>query len=184
MSKGNTGRITVTIILVMVTVASWAWGWVLYKSTMISLWIPGVIAFGAAAATLLPFTDRWQWITQSANRLLNGACHAGVTAGVAFFLFLGYNYYFADDATTETTTATVSGKHSEERTRYRRVGRRHVPREHYNVYIITLEMPDGTTLEKEVPAGHYAKTRRGSKREITMLDGALGFKIIKGYSLK
>jgi len=161
MSKGNTGRITVT-----------------------SLWIPGVIAFGAAAATLLPFTDRWQWITQSANRLLNGACHAGVTAGVAFFLFLGYNYYFADDATTETTTATVSGKHSEERTRYRRVGRRHVPREHYNVYIITLEMPDGTALEKEVPAGHYAKTRRGSKREITMLDGALGFKIIKGYSLK
>ncbi len=104
--------------------------------------------------------------------------------GVAFFLFLGYNYYFADDATTETTTATVSGKHSEERTRYRRVGRRHVPREHYNVYIITLEMPDGTALEKEVPAGHYAKTRRGSKREITMLDGALGFKIIKGYSLK
>lgn len=58
MSKGNTGRITVTIILVMVTVASWAWGWVLYKSTMISLWIPGVIAFGATAATLLPFTDR------------------------------------------------------------------------------------------------------------------------------
>lgn len=183
MAAGNKTRLTVTIVITLITIASWAWGVVLYQSTIISLWIPVAVAAVMTGVTLLPFIDRWQWITQSSNRMLNGACHLLFAGSVAFFMFVGYNYYFADDAAADTQTATVINKYSDERTRYRRVGRRYVPREHYNVYFIVLELPDGTRIKREVPTGTYAKTRRGSQRNVAIHNGALGFSIIKGYSI-
>lgn len=109
------------------------------------------------------------------NLIVSGTC----VAIVAAFLFLGSNRWLADDLRSHTEQVTVTGKYTEERTRYRRIGRgRMVPAGKYNEYFVTVSFRSGATKHFAVTASRYVSTRTGARMEFTLTRGAWGYPVI------
>lgn len=150
-----------------------------YGMTIIRWWIP--CAWGAGvgvvsapllfrgAGRLTGISRRW------VNLIVSWAC----VAIVAAFLFLGSNRWLADDSRSHTEQVTVTGKYTEERTRYRRVGRgRMVPAGKYNEYFVTVAFQSGATKHFVVTPSRYVGIRQGTRMEFTLTRGAWGYPVI------
>lgn len=102
-----------------------------------------------------------------------GAC-------VIYGSMLGANYCFADRSTARHEEAVITGKYSEERTRYRRVGRgRSVPDGTYKVYYVSVRFSNGAERDLPVSAGRYTKARKGQSEHFIVEKGLLGFPVFK-----
>lgn len=150
-----------------------------YGMTIIRWWIP--CAWGAgvgvvSAPLLSRGTGRLTGISRRwVNLIVSGVCVAIVTA----FLFLGSNRWLADDSLSHTEQVTVTGKYTEERTRYRRVGRgRMVPAGKYNEYFVTVAFQSGATKRLTVTPSRYVSTRTGSRIDFILTRGAWGYPVI------
>lgn len=150
-----------------------------YGMTIVRWWVPCAwgVGVGAVFAPLLyravgritGIGRRW------INLIVSGAC----VAIVAAFLFLGTNRWLADDSQCHTEQVTVTGKYTEERTRYRRVGRgRMIPAGKYNEYFVTVSFSNGATKHLVVSPSRYVSTRTGTMMEFTLIRGAWGYPVI------
>lgn len=174
-------KITVIrIAAVTVAVGFAGWGYGCGWHTFVRWWEPVVAALliggglcrmlGRPAAWLMP---RWPRVAVLAITAL-------WVASVVYGSGLALNYYLADGSTTRSVEATVTGRHSEERTKYARRGRRaSVSTGTYTVYYLSLRFDNGETRDFAVSAGEYARTRTGQIQHFTVEKGFLGYDIFK-----
>lgn len=172
-------RIALLIISVLVVIFLGGGAAAYYGMTIIPLWVPLMWAAGAGvvfAPLLSRPVERLTGIRRRwVNLIVSGVCAAIVTA----FLFLGSNRWLADDSRSHTEQVTVTGKYTEERTRYRRVGRgRMVPAGKYNEYFVTVAFQSGATKRLTVTPSRYVSTRTGSRIDFTLTRGAWGYPVI------
>lgn len=165
---------------IVTALAAAGWGYGCAWHTFVIWWEPVLwaAAAGAASAHLL---------YRGAETLMRGARRgivlvaAGLWAAAVFYgCALGINYSFADGRSATPEEAVITGKHSEERTRYRRVGRgRNIPSGKYTVYYLTVRFANGCEREMPVSAGRYAEARDGMTEHFVIEKGLLGFPVFK-----
>ena len=61
----------VPYVTMLVAILAWAFGYVIYEETLIAWWEPLSMALILAIATLFLY-KKWQWLTRSDNKILNG----------------------------------------------------------------------------------------------------------------
>nr|MDE6490275.1 DUF2500 domain-containing protein [Muribaculaceae bacterium] len=112
--------------------------------------------------------------------IYNVLCHIYVAGALCYFAITGGNYYFADSTTSITEQAIITGKHSETRDRYRRIGRhRRIKNGTTTSYYITVLHSNGTERDMQVTRQEYNRARKGGQKTITLQKGLLGFTVIK-----
>ncbi len=142
------------------------------------LWLPVGAAVLVAGATAPVIGPRWR-------RLLRwpvAACcvaHVLVVGSAVFAAVTVSNFAVERPDTRRTVRAVVDGHFTEERTRYRRVGRnRQVPAGHYNTYHLRLRLPDGHTFTDELPFEAYRRCRDGRRVPVGLYTGLWGYTVI------
>lgn len=179
-NKSVNWRTILLVIVLFVAFLLLCFGIVIYGNTLIKWWLPVIPAAILAAGTIPVLAMRWKSLTESDSIILNGACHLFVVFSLVYALFLGSNYYMADDSTIVVEQTEVVKKYSKEHTRYRRVGRnRRIPDGHYYTYHILLRFPDGREKSQEVQLKAYNRIRTGSHRDIKVEQGLWGVPVIK-----
>ena len=177
---GSNWRTIVLVAVLFISFIMFGFGLAIYGNTLTKWWIPVVPAITFAAVTTPIFIKRWHSLTESYSLIYNGVCHLFTTFSVAYFLFLGCNYFMADDSTLVVEKTEVVKKYSKAHTRYRRVGRnRRVPDGHYYTYHILLRFSDGREKEQEVILQSYNRIRTGSSRDVKVEKGLFGLSVIK-----
>ena len=176
MKKINVIRVAAGVVAVGFAGWGYGCGW----HTFVRWWTPVVAALliGGGLCRLLerPAT----WLMPRWPRAAALAVAALWTASVVYGSGLALNYYLADESTAQTVEATVTGRHSEERTKYARRGRRaSAPNGTYTVYYKTLRFDNGETRDFAISAGEYARTRPGQIQHFTVEQGFLGFPVFK-----
>ncbi len=170
----------IRVVAVVVAIGFAGWGYSCAWHTFVRWWVPVVLA-------LLIGGGLCRMLERPASRLLPG-WHRAVVLGVAalwgasvvYGAGLAMNYYLADESTARTVEATVTSRHSEERSRYRRLGPRLSVRDgSYKVYYLTLRFDNGETRDVAVSAGEYSRTRKGQIRHFTLERGFLGCDVFK-----
>ncbi|MDE5573633.1 MAG: hypothetical protein K2I94_07795 [Muribaculaceae bacterium] len=130
--SGSNWRTIVLVVVLFISFVMFGFGLAIYGNTLTKWWIPIVPALTFAAVTTPLFVKRWRGLTESRSSIYNAACHIFTAFSVAYFLFLGCNYFFADDSTLVVEKTEVVKKYSKTHTRYRRGSRnRRVPDGHY-----------------------------------------------------
>lgn len=99
-------------VIMLLAVLAWAFGFVLYKETLIAWWEPLLMALILAIATLFLY-KKWQWLTHSDNKILNGICHLFHASAFCYLMILGGNFMLADPSSTREEKVTVLSKHIE-----------------------------------------------------------------------
>ncbi len=168
-------------VMAIMTASGFAgWGYWSAWHTFVTWWEPLLwAALGSAACCRL--------LMPAGRHMMPGMSRKAVvaivwvwTAMVIYGAGLGINYSFADTTTTHSVEAVVTGRHSEERTRYRRVGRgRSVPDGTYKVYYVTVSFPNGVKRDLPVNANGYRNARNGQTRSFEVSDGLFGYKIFR-----
>ncbi|MDE5845275.1 MAG: hypothetical protein K2H32_02925 [Muribaculaceae bacterium] len=178
--SGSNWRTIVLVVVLFISFVMFGFGLAIYGNTLTKWWIPVVPALTFAAVTTPLFVKRWRGLTESRSSIYNAACHIFTAFSVAYFLFLGCNYFFADDSTLVVEKTEVVKKYSKTHTRYRRVSRnRRVPDGHYFTYHILLRFSDGREKEQEVKLQSYNRIRTGSTRDVKVENGLFGLAVIK-----
>lgn len=99
----------------------------------------------------------------------------------AYGLLMDINYFCADPDSESLQTAVVVSKYSEERTRYRRSGRRgrSIPAGTYNVYYVTVRFENGILRNMPASASEYVKARRGDTKQFELKKGFFGYTVFR-----
>lgn len=92
------------------------------------------------------------------------------------------NYCLSDESTIHQIDVVVTAKYSEERTRYRRIGRNRVVADgKYKSYYLTLSFENGATRELPVSVSVYSSSRIGSVRHYDLADGFFGYPVFRNH---
>lgn len=179
-AANQTPRLILLCIIAIAGLFLYVGAYVINVRTLTPMWIMPAIAASIALATMPMLARRWQWLTGSDRPIYNALCHIYVAGALAYFAIAGGNYFFADSSTAVTEQATVTGRHTETRDTYRRIGRaRHIKSGTTTTYYITLLHSDGTERDMQVTRQEYNHTRTGQQRTLTLQRGLLGFTVIK-----
>lgn len=155
-------------------------GMVIYEHTIVEWWIPVTAAAIIAIGTTPMLFRKWATLTNMRYAIINILCNLFVAGSFSYTLFLGVNYWWANDTSATQVETTVVKKFKRAHTKYRRVSRRtRVADGHWYSYHLELELPDGRHKAVEVPFSTYKKTRTNNTRSITVERGLLGMDIIK-----
>lgn len=170
MSKKSTILIILSVLAVMVLAGTTLF---FYSHTFVSLrLLLGLAAVGGTIGAGIGFYVRQKkkWIG-----LLAGFIGGGL---VLTTLLLTANSVWKDAGSEHEEMATVARKHTEQRSKTRRVGRRYIATgEKYTVYYVTLQFENGQTKDVQVNAREYSRTRTGSRQKVMMTQGFLGWPI-------
>lgn len=155
-------------------------GYVYYEKTLVEWWTPVVFAVFVTVATLPLLGRHWSWLVGE-DKTFGFLCHIFVMGCMAYFLFLGGNWFLADESTVHQEEVTVEEKKHNERTTEYRVGRRYYRsgRKSHSYYL-KVRLADGSLKEMPVTLKRYNRVRTGSTVTISLQEGALGFMVIKG----
>lgn len=168
------------IVAVVLAVGFAGWGYGCAWHTFVRWWEPVVAALLIGGAICRMLGRPAEWLMPRWPRAAVLAVAALWAASVVYGAGLAINYYLADGSTTQAVEAIVTGRHSEERTKYARRGRRtSVPDGTYTVYYMTLRFDNGETRDFPISAGEYARTRPGQIQHFTVEKGFLGYGIFK-----
>lgn len=181
MTKSESRRIRFARIVTGVLAAVvLLWGGGLYTISFIPWWVTVAIGAALAIATAVPGMKLWRvWLGVEKTWKL-AVIHFVVAGGIGAFALIGGNYYGAPEESARDVGATVIGKHSEKRDRYRtlRHGRRIKTGEYY-VYYVDLMTPDSLKTERLVSLKEYNKAKVGGRYHLSMRDGLFGYPIIR-----
>lgn len=170
MSKKSTILIILAVLAVMVLAGITLF---FYSHTFVSLrLLLGLAATGGAVGAGIGFYVRHEkkWIG-----LLGGFVGGALILACAL---LTANSVWKDTGSEHEERATVVRKHTEQRSKTRRVGRRYIASgEKYTVYYVTLQFENGQTKDVQVNVKEYSRTRTGSRQKVTMTRGFLGWPI-------
>ena len=174
---GKKSVVTARVIVLLLILGSMMTGYVFAWRTFIQWWEPLAWAVGFGVAFGL-------WTKTVFGRLLAFKTAIASIAAIATFTVLSYgammslNYCLADKTDVQSIEATVTAKHSEDRTTYRRAGRnRYRPDGTYKVYYLTVTFDNGTVRNMPVSASTYTDTRIGSKQQYNLAKGFFGYQI-------
>lgn len=177
----NKWTLTRRIIFVIIVVGAAGFGYGAAWHTFVQWWEPLLWSFGFAAA-LTPVCKKSfsQFITIN-NKWLCIIVTALSLWALSYGTLMNVNYFCADDDSESPHTAVVISKHSEERTRYRRSGRRGhtIPAGTYNVYYVTVRFENGALRELPASASEYVKARRGDTKQFLLKKGFFGYTVFK-----
>lgn len=177
MSKAKTA---LAILLTFIAIAGAGMSMALQGNTLTEWWRPAAVCLPAAVLLSLPVQKCIRRLMGWSSFAANYLASLVLTFPVLLAAVYSINYYLSDSASARVYDVPVSGKHSEERRRTRRAGRRYVASgEKYYVYYIDITLPDSTRKEIQVPVGSYVKMRSGATVKVTIEQGALGMKVIK-----
>lgn len=180
--NGKKFTVTARVIVVLLVMISAGAGYGFAWRTFVRWWEPlaWAVGFGLAFGPLVKrfFVSR---LTLGARMAL--AASVVSVAALCYGVLMTVNYCLSYDSTLHTIDAVVTAKYSEERTKYRRSGRRgrSVPDGKYNVYYLTLTFDNGATRELPVSASVYSGTRIGSIRHYDLAEGFFGYPIFKNH---
>lgn len=179
MSKGKFRASTWAAIgAVFLTLGATAAGYAFAWRTFVVWWEPVVIALCLGTALGSFISRRFGKVLEIRNHFLAISASALMMSAVVYGALMTLNYTLADKSTETPIEATVIGRHTEERTKYRRSGRNRVRADgHYNVYYVTVRFDNGATRDFPVSASAYTRTVIGSKRRFSAFDGFLGYRI-------
>lgn len=182
MDKAKTA---VAILLTFVVIAALGMAFVLQESTLVRWWIPVLASFPVAAALALPLERAvgglTGWSSRAARYAAAFAAAFSITVGTVYTL----NFYLSSRTSARSVEAVIAGKHSEERHRSRRAGRRYTASgEKYYEYYLDVLMPDSTRRKIKVSASGYVNTRSGSPATLTIERGLFGMDVIKDFKTR
>lgn len=178
-------RIFVTVIVILTIIAAYGLGMALGELTLFN----PVIVWGGSvlvgAITGVAYWRIWRTVTQSdsvwLNYLVNLVGVTGIMAGAIY----GINYWGAsDDRSTRELKLPVERLARETHHRTKRVGRRAVGQEAYQVYRAYYQLPDGQRKFVTLRVEDFAKARRTDSVEVKIARGLLGAEVIKSQRLK
>ena len=155
-------------------------GYAAYEKTLVAWWLPVAAAVVTAAATAALFADRWRWLTTSRSTVANVACHLCIVGSLSYAALLIGNCLFTDAGSTAEASCTVDAKLEKTRTTYRTMSRhRRIPTGKRTDYYLRLAFDDGSTKTVHVQKKLYDRTRKGSRKRLTLQRGAFGFPVIE-----
>lgn len=168
----------VTAMLVVLVLG--ALGYVFYEKTLVVWWLPVAVALAVAVVTLPLLRGRWSWWVGK-DKTYDLLCHFYVMCCVAYFAFIGGNWFLADESTVRQEEVMVEEKRHSERDTSHRAGRRYYRsgRKSHSYYL-TVRLEDGSLKEMPVTVKAYNRVRAGRPVTISLQEGAFGFRVIKG----
>lgn len=176
----KTGRTVVLVIVIILAVCLYGGAVALYGMTSVEWALPCAVGLFMAALTLKPMLGAWKWMLESGSAIFAGIAHMLAMTGVFAFLFLGINFWLADDATLHRERVELLGRDREKRHHSRRVGRhRYVRGDAYYVYHMTVRLPDGREKRIDVPLSYYNTLVRKDSVTLTLESGGLGMPVIR-----
>ncbi|MDE6558305.1 MAG: hypothetical protein K2K29_00265 [Muribaculaceae bacterium] len=171
------GRALLLIALVFVTILSL--GAIIYfiEITVISLWIPLIIAM-AAAAEITAFSWRhWQFLTGNGSGIVNWLSSLTFFTILLTALLYIANYSGASSPTLQS--AEITHKYRQQRHRQQRVGRnRYTQGAPYYVYFIDVTLPDGRQKTLQLPSSAFRRMPKAGAVNISISRGLLGADVI------
>lgn len=177
---GKTGRTVLFVILIFIAIGLWGGAMALYGRTSVEWMLPLAVGLFMSALTVRPMARMWKWLLESGSSLLAGTVHILAMTGVFAFIFLGANYWLADDSTLHEERVALLGRDREKHYHTRRVGRhRYVRGNPYYVYYITVRLPDGREKRMQTSLGFYNSLTRKDSVTLEMESGGLGMPVIR-----
>lgn len=108
-----------------------------------------------------------------------------VLMAVGILLPLGINYFTVDYPDAPNEHGRVVKVYSQQRTRERRVGRRHVGGgETYTEYFARVSFDSGVEKDFNIPVATYVKTHKGDPATALSGSGLLGWRVMKLGSIE
>lgn len=180
--KGKNFTVAARVIVVLLVLISAGVGYGFAWRTFVRWWEPVAWAVGFGLA-FGPFVKRMFVGALALGPRMAMVASVVSVAALCYGGLMTVNYCLSDDSTLHPIDAVVTSKYSEERTKYRRSGRRgrSVPDGKYNVYYLTLTFDNGATRELPVSASIYSATRIGSVRHYDLGKGFFGYPIFKKH---
>ncbi len=168
--------------LILMMISAYGAAIYLHERTLISWWIPLLVAVCFAAISGIAIWKSWRKLTDSGSFLLNYICHVVFSCGIFLVAIYGLNFCFSDKDTSETQQVTVESKYTKTRHHQKRVSRRvYTQGSPYYVYYFRLRFEDGREKDINVPRDRYNRTRHGSAIPVTTRTGLFGITIIRDY---
>jgi len=150
-----------------------------YGRTSVEWALPLAVGLFLSALTLKPMLSFWKWLLES-GPYFAGIVHLAAMAIVFAFLFLGINFWMADDTTLHEERVELIDRGREKRYHSRRVGRhRYVKGNAYYVYHMTVRLPDGREKRLDVPLSYYNTLARKDSVTLILESGGLGMPVIR-----
>ena len=154
--------------------AGYAFAW----RTFVQWWEPVLLALGLGMGIALWIKGGFAKLLAVKSKALSLVIASLVMSAICYGGLMSLNYCLADHDRSHDELAEVTAKFSEERTRYRRVGRgRMVPSGTYKVYYVKVRFDNGAVRDLPVTAGAYTRARVGEKRHFAVTKGFLGYTV-------
>lgn len=179
MKKISTKRAIALVALLVIVIITAGLIVALQGKTLVEWWKPAAICIVPACLAAALLGDAMRRLTHSEKRLLNAAAMLILSYTLIMGVFYTLNYCKSNPATATTQHALVIRKFTEERYSSKRVGRRYVRGEKYNVYRLEMRLPDESTKELDITAQQFVNTRKGQSLTLHIEDGFLGLPVIK-----
>ena len=147
MSKGKFRASTwLAVGAVLLTLGAAGAGYAFAWRTFVAWGEPVIIALCLGSALGSVLSRRIGKCLEIRSRWLAVTASVVMMSAVCYGALMTLNYTLADKSTATPIEATVIGRHTEERTKYRRSGRNRVRADgHYKVYYVTVKFDNGAT---------------------------------------
>lgn len=171
-------RTLTLILLITVAILAAAAAIVLADRTLAPWWLFWGWAIAAAIILSIPLRTLagrvTEWKNSTGNQIIAAIYITIVAAGGLYTM----NYAFADHTTRHDENVVVERKFTRTRHRSRRVGRRYVRGDAYQVYFMQIRFTDGRTTELEISRNRYNRLRTGGTTTVNLATGLLGAPVI------
>lgn len=172
----TTGRIATAIV----ALTSAGIGYGCATHTFVRWWEPIMWALGIGLASTPMVMKFFAGCLSVKSKWLCMTVSLAFAAAIAYGALMSLNFFLSDRTSAVETTAVVTSKYKEQRTRYRRIGRnRRVADGTYDVYYITTRFDNGIVRDFPVSAQSYANARQGDKKKFTLEKGFFGYTVFK-----
>lgn len=171
--KVNKAKVALAIFLVIIGLALWGVGTTLFTLTLVSIWIPIVVAF-AFCAILYPILFKpFGKLAPYDSLPVKLFLYIFVIGSIGWFGFLGGNYFLGDRSDEHIEQGVITQKYSQTRQQHRR-GRSNTE---ITTYYLRVDLPSGQNVRYPVSTSTYVKQKVGNKMDIKVRTGAFGLQI-------
>ena len=176
--KSGKSKTWAWVLTTLVTLGAAGAGYAFAWRTFVQWWEPVLLAFGLGTGFGLWVKSGFAKFLALRSKGLSMAVASVAMAAICYGGLMSLNYCLADHNHSHDELAIVTAKFSEDRTRYRRVGRgRMIPAVTYKVYYVKVEFENGAIRNLPVSAGAYTRARVGEKRHFSVTKGFLGYSV-------
>lgn len=176
--KNGKSKTWAWVLTVFVALGAAGAGYAFAWRTFVQWWEPVLLALGLGAGIALWIKGGFAKLLAVRSKILSLVIASIVMGAICYGGLMSLNYCLADHDHAHDEIAAVTAKFSEERTRYRRVGRnRMAPAGTYKVYYVKVRFDNGAVRNMPVDAGAYTRARIGEKRHFAVTKGFLGYTV-------